>query len=53
LVIERVNYTTITTPNAFVEAIDAARRAGRPSVLLSVRTPTGNAGRINVPLTAD
>ena len=50
--IQRVNYTQVDTVAAFRAAVEAARAAGRPSVLLSVRAPTGQEGRIIVPFEA-
>jgi serine protease Do len=43
LVITRVNNRSVTTVADFRAAVAAAKQAGRPSVLLFVRTPQGNA----------
>ncbi len=49
MVILRVNYTQVRTAAELRAAIEAAREAGRPSVLLSLRSPTGQSGRLVVP----
>lgn len=41
-VIQRANGRPVTTAAEFKAAVDAARSAGRPGVLLLLRTPTGN-----------
>ncbi|WP_183211612.1 trypsin-like peptidase domain-containing protein [Brevundimonas variabilis] len=52
VLIERVNYDRVATVAEFKAAVEAARAAGRPSVLLAVRAPTGQQGRIIVPFAA-
>ena len=52
ILIERVNYARISSVTEFKAAVEAARTAGRPSVLLAVRAPTGQQGRIIVPFAA-
>ncbi len=52
VLIERVNYARVSTVAEFKAAVEAARAAGRPSVLLAVRAPTGQQGRIIVPFAA-
>jgi len=52
VLIERVNYARVGTVAEFRAAVEAARAAGRPSVLLAVRSPTGQQGRIIVPFAA-
>ena len=52
VLIERVNYDRVSTVAEFKAAIEAARAAGRPSVLLAVRAATGQQGRIIVPFAA-
>ncbi|MFC5346028.1 trypsin-like peptidase domain-containing protein [Brevundimonas staleyi] len=53
ILIERVNYTRVSTVAEFRAAVEAARAAGRPSVLLAVRAPTGQEGRIIVPFATE
>lgn len=48
VLIERVNYARVSSVAEFKAAVEAARAAGRPSVLLAVRAPTGQQGRITV-----
>jgi serine protease Do len=50
LVILRANNRAVSTPAELKAAIDAARSAGRPGVLLLVRTPSGRASVV-LPLT--
>ena len=52
ILIERVNYVRVNSVAEFRAAVEAARAAGRPSVLLAVRAPTGQEGRIIVPFAA-
>ncbi|WP_395652213.1 trypsin-like peptidase domain-containing protein [Brevundimonas sp.] len=52
ILIERVNYVRVNSVAEFKAAVEAARAAGRPSVLLAVRAPTGQEGRIIVPFAA-
>lgn len=52
VLIERVNYARVASVAEFKAAVEAARAAGRPSVLLAVRSATGQQGRIIVPFAA-
>ncbi|WEK48453.1 MAG: Do family serine endopeptidase [Candidatus Andeanibacterium colombiense] len=48
LVIQSVNYETVTTASEFAAKVAAAKAAGRPSVLLSVLGPRGQRADITV-----
>ncbi len=52
VLIERVNYARVASVAEFKAAVEAARAAGRPSVLLAVRSATGQQVRIIVPFAA-
>lgn len=52
ILIDRVNYVRVNSVAEFKAAVEAARAAGRPSVLLAVRAPTGQEARIIVPFAA-
>lgn len=45
-----INQQAVTTPAAFTAAVEAARRAGRTSVLLLVRLPNGTEAFVGVDL---
>lgn len=53
VIIQRVNQSVTTTPQDVVEAVEAAREAGRESVLFLIANARGASGYVNIELEKD